>query len=495
MDNKVKDIIKISQNLDDAVLKGFNRGKEEKKSKKRKVILKRTSIVAGVIVASTTLVGIINPEIVKSIPIVGDIFGYFNDGVYKQSAEKYEELGQLINTSVVDNNVTVTLNKAIVDDNIFIASLLIESDKLLGYDEMKKPRDFINPNFEVMVNGEQPSVHASNITIINERTAAVVLEYDISKIDLNSEVKVNLALTDIYRGRKRLAKGEWSFDIKLIKGKDSRVYNIGEELILNDTNVTFEKLVSSDLLNRLYLVGKCDNYESLIIGNNDFILKDNTGRELLYELTSGVTNSNGNFEFTVDILSDLRDVEYIEIVKSQGNEPIIKEMNNWRYRLLKASSSDEANANRANEIISRKPSKEEKKDGYALDNVTYNLDIDRSTAFQSIDDLIGKEIAVNSTDKVIVQDIIEKDDYTDVVIKIDGNYDYRLLGSLVLFDEDMNDVCRFEGSDIVLTDIDEKIVTIKRTKINPNRKYTIAVPVSTELIIDKDQMIKVELKQ
>lgn len=495
MDSNIKDMIKIPEGLDNAILKGFERGKAEKKNKKGKVIFKRSAIAAGIIVVGTTMIGIINPDIVSAIPIVGDVFDYFNDGIYKQSADKYEELGQLINTSVVDNDVTVTLNKVVVDDNLFIASMIIQSDKFLGFDELRSPQDFINPDFEVSIDGEFPGTQGANVTIIDERTAAVVLECDISKIELKDEVKINLSMKNVLRSGKRLARGDWSFDIKATKGADSKVYNIDQGLTLNDTKVTFEKLISSDLVNRLYLIGKCSDYNNFSINDNDFIIKDNKGNILSTVVSSGVTDSSGNFEFTVDILNDLRAVEYIEIFKSEGNSPIVKEIDGFEYNLLKASSSDEEHANRVNEIISRKPTKQELDDGFALDSVTYNINIDRNTAFQSIDELIGKEIAINNTDKVIVKDIIVKDDYTEVVMKIDGIYDYTLLGSLVLFDEEMNDACGFEGSVTVLNDIKEKIVTVKITKIDPSKKYTIAVPVTNDLVIDKSTKVNIMLNK
>lgn len=500
MDSNIKDMIKIPEGLDNAILKGFERGKAENKSKKSKVIFKRSAIAAGIIVCGTTMFGIINPDIVSAIPIVGNVFNYFNDGIYKQSADKYEELGQLINTSVVDNDVTVTLNKVVVDDNLFIASMIIQSDKFLGFDELRSPQDFIYPDFEVWIDGELLSSQWSNVTVIDERTAAVVLEGDISRIELNDEVKINLSMKYVSRGNNVLARGDWPFDIKATKGADSKVYNIGQDLTLNDTKVTFEKLVSSDLVNRLYLTGKFSDYskfsdKNFSINDNDFIIKDNKGNILSKVVSSGVTDSSGNFEFAVDILNDLQDVEYIEIFKSEGNSPIIKEIDGWGYNLLKSSSSDEEHSNRVNETISRKPTKEELDDGYALDNVTYNINIDRNTAFQSIDDLIGKEIAVNNTDKVIVKDIIVKDDYTEVVMKIDGIYDYTLLGSLVLFDEDMNDAGAFEGSVTVLNDIKEKIVTVKITKIDPSKKYTIAVPVTNDLVMDESSKVTIILNK
>lgn len=67
------------------------------------------------------------------------------------------------------------------------------------------------------------------------------------------------------------------------------------------------------------------------------------------------------------------------------------------------------------------------------------------------------------------------------------------MSGVVLFDEDMNDVCAFEGSMNELNDIEEKIVTVKLTKIDPSKKYTIAVPVTTDLVVDENEKIRIEL--
>ena len=107
MDNNIKDMIKIPKELDNAILKGFEKGKKKKKKDKRKVIFKRSTIAAGIIVAGTTMAGMISQELVSAIPIVGDVFEYFNEGVYKQASGKYEELGKDVNITVEDNVIKV----------------------------------------------------------------------------------------------------------------------------------------------------------------------------------------------------------------------------------------------------------------------------------------------------------------------------------------------------------------------------------------------------
>ena len=490
MDNNIKEMIKIPKELDNAVLKGFEMGKREKKKEKQKLIFKRSAIAAGVIAAGTTMAGIINPDIVSAIPIVGDVFEYFNYGVYKQASNKYEELGDDVNITVEDKGVKVTINKVVLDDNILLASLLIESDKFIGYDESRSPQDFLNMDLNVLINGEMPSSCGPKVTIVNESTAAAILEVNVSDIDLGNEVNIDLDINNFTRGRKTLAKGSWDFNIKTIKGSESNIYEVNKSLNLINEEINIEKLVVTPLNNRLIFSGITSDYENFRVDENKFIVRDNNGKILLLDLTSGNVSNNGEYKYSYNILNDLSNTEYIEIIKASGNN-VIEDENGY---LLKASAIDETNANRSNDIISRKPTKEELNDGYALSSVNYNVDIDKSVAFETIDSLIDKEIAINNTDKIIVKEIVPHDDYTEVVMKIDGNYNYRLLSSIVLFDEDMNDSCAFEGSTAIMNDIEEKIVTVKLTKIDPSKKYTIAIPVTTDLVIDENEKATINLE-
>lgn len=490
MDNNIKEMIKIPKELDNAVLRGVEKGKREKKNAKQKVIFKRSAIAAGVIVAGTIMAGIISPELVSAIPIVGDVFEYFNYGVYKQALDKYEELGNDVNITVEDKGVKVVLNKIVIDDNVLVASLFVESDKFIGYDEGRNSQDFLNTDLNIFVNGQIPSSWNPKVTIVNESTAAIILEANVSDIEIGNEVNIDLDINSFTRGRKTLAKGNWNFNIKAIKGSESNIYEVNKSLNLTDEEVNIEKLVVTPFNNRLVFSGVTYHYENFRVDENKFIVRDNNGKILLLDLTSGSGSNNGEYEYSYNILNDLSNTEYIEIIKASGNN-VIEDENGY---LLKASAIDETNANRSNDIISRKPTKEELNDGYALSSVNYNVDIDKSVAFETIDSLIGKEIAINNTDKIIVKEIVPHDDYTEVVMKIDGNYNYRLLSSIVLFDEDMNDSCAFEGSTAIMSDIKEKIVTLKLTKIDPSKKYTIAIPVTTDLVIDENEKVTINLK-
>ena len=62
-----------------------------------------------------------------------------------------------------------------------------------------------------------------------------------------------------------------------------------------------------------------------------------------------------------------------------------------------------------------------------------------------IDDLKGKVIKTSDNSDVTITNVEANDKATKITMKIDGSYNYKNLSSLVIFDEDMNDTCRWEG--------------------------------------------------
>ena len=71
---------------------------------------------------------------------------------------------------------------------------------------------------------------------------------------------------------------------------------------------------------------------------------------------------------------------------------------------------------------------------------------------------------------------------------------YKDFKSAIKNSEGYNDACAFEGATTVLNDIEEKIVTVKLTKIDPSKKYTIAIPATTDLYIDENEKVTIKLK-
>ncbi|MGL4107550.1 DUF4179 domain-containing protein [Clostridium sp. LP20] len=494
MSDKYKDIIKIPESLDNAILNGLKAGKRKKKNDNKIKIAKRVAMVASIFIVSMSLVAMINPKLVSAIPIVSSIFEYITSNNLGEPTNKYENLLDSKNINVEKDGVKVTLDNLAIDDNILVVTLYIESDKLEGYDLSKAAGDFLNLEMDMKINGESPSSYSPTVNIINENKGAVIIEADVSKIDFEDAVNLNLNINKIIREGRNIATGPWELKINTTKEKSLKVYSSDDFMSLGGKSIHVDKLVISPLANILYISGKYNTFNDL--EKNNFVIKDNYGNILSYNFKRGTSNNAGEYNYEIKILDDLSSVDYIQIIKSEGNESIKKEIEGFDYYVLKTTVENEERSNRKEEVISRKPTKSELDNGYGLDKVLYYVNIDRNRSFQTIDELSGKEISVNSSDKVTIKNIESTNYNTKITLKISGAYDYNLLSNLVILDENMNDIVKREGdSGAILQDEGNKLVTITLNAIEKNKRYTIAVPTTTDLKLDENSKITIKLKK
>ncbi|MEG2018080.1 MAG: hypothetical protein RR128_06420, partial [Clostridium sp.] len=138
----------------------------------------------------------------------------------------------------------------------------------------------------------------------------------------------------------------------------------------------------------------------------------------------------------------------------------------------------------------------ELKAGYALDKVSYLINVEENKEFNTLQELIGTSIPVNSTENVLIQNIEAGEKGTKVTFKIEGSYDYRSLTQMVIFDENMKDVSRREGQSVAAIENEQDgIYSMTLDKINPAGKYKIAIPRIPEHSEEAPEwMINIELK-
>ncbi|MBB6713342.1 DUF4179 domain-containing protein [Clostridium gasigenes] len=495
MDENIKELIKIPEGLDNAILKGFEDGKKKNKGKKRINIIKRSTIAAAVAIASITVVGVVNPKIVSAIPIVNRVFGYFDNSGIGYSIDKYEELGEVINKTIDKNGTKITLDQILVDDNTFIASFTVESEKLRGFEDLKNPGDFFNPDARLSINGETPESWGSTVSIISETKGAVVFKADISTMNLKNDLEIDFNIRNIERGRNTITKGNFKYKIKTVKGIESETYVGDGKVKVDGGEIWVDSLVKTPVSNLLTINGK---YETLELDNLEYIIRDNKGNELITDGLGGHSDVEGNYQRKIKILSDLSNVEYIEILQYERAEEksIRREMNGINRPLLICTETSTDNINRKEEVISREPTKEELDRGYGLPSVQYALNIDRSKSFMQIDDLKGKVIKTSDNSDVTITNVEADDKATKISMKIEGSYNYKNLSSLVIFDEDMNDTCTWEGHrGAIIENIETKEFSMTLGAIDKSEKYTIGIPMEKESKYNEESKIVVSLKR
>lgn len=494
MDENIKNLIKIPEGLDKSILKGLEEGKKKSKSNKGINKIKKGAIAAAVVVASITVAGIINPEIVSAIPIVNRVFGYFEG----YSIDKYQELGEVINQTIEKNGTKVILDQIIVDDNIFMATITVESEDLKGFDRNNNDQgDFFYPDFELKINGEGPKSWGSKVKIINETKGVAILEADIGDIKLENDLKIDLDIRGIERSGKTIINGKFKYNIKTTKGMESEIYTGDKKIKVDDGEFWIDSLIKTPVTNKLTIKGKYENVSNEIgkILGFQYLVKDNNGNILITDTSFGNIKLNGEFEEGINIEDDLTNVEYIEVLLTNGNEMVKRDINGREVNLLVTTDNLTGEVNRKEEIISRKPTENELKSGYAFDAVQYYLNIDISKAFMSIDELKGKIINVNDSDSVIITNVEVNDEFTKVSMKINGSYDYNNLSSLVIFDEDMNDTAIWEGHrGVVLENPETKEFSMTLRAIDKSKKYTIAIPMANEIKYNEESKIVVKIK-
>lgn len=479
--------IDIPNNLDEYVLSGIEKGRREKKMTNNNKKINNITKIAGVVVIGTVALGVANPEIIRAIPIIGKAIESFDPSTFGTPTDKYVEYAKGVNIVKENRKATVTLTDIIIDENEFMAGLIVESDALKGFTG-KNHGDFVNVDSYIKLNGKELSDYGHKARKINDTTAAVIITSNIADMKLSKDVNVDILITDII-GEKEV-KGKWEFKVNTTKVEGANRKTIGSKHEVSGQELVIKEVVTSPLSSTLIL-GGTDDTTNYPLQSTDFKVVDDKGNILKSNIvSSSVYNSTGEYFAKLSIDSNLENTKYIELIPDTEDERIYKETEGMLSELLTTTGSGD----REETLISRKPTNEELKSGYALSKVYYYLNLDKDKEFLTIEDLKGYEIPVNNKDKVIIENIETKEEGTKVTMKIVGDYESSNLSQLVIFDENMKDTARWEGHiGAVLEDEKEDIYSITLDKIDSSKKYKIALPMTKDVDINSDNKIKIDL--
>lgn len=484
----------VKMNIDEYEELEFKDNEDLKKKMKSKIrdrkINNRNQFlkVSTIVVIGTISLYAINPEIVRAIPVIGSVIENFDSSNFGKPVEKYVKYSKDLELVAEDKGATVLLKDVLVDDNMFMIGLVVESDVLSGF-EGKNQHDFINIDTDVLINGEGPDSIWTMGKKIDDRTGAVIVSGNVAELNLGEYIKLDISVNYI-NGNKKELNGNWNFKVNIEKSTESKRIPINKGYDIKGQKLVLNEIVTSPIASTLILSG-IDDTKNYTLQSTKFKILDDRGNILKSkELSSSVYNKTGEFNGKIQIDSDLSNTKYINLIPYWGLDTIHKEKDGIYLDLLTTTGEGE----REEIIISRKPTKGELHSGYALDNVYYYINIDKNREFLSIDDLIGYEIDVNNKDKVIIKDIDVDDKNTKITMQVKGNYNY--LSQLVLFDEEMNDIAAWEGHiGAVLEDEKENIYSITLDRIDISKKYKIAIPQTKDIDLDSKYKIKVDLKK
>lgn len=490
-DDNLKDLIKVSEKLDDAVFKGLERGKKEKQRNKKSNIVKRGIKVAGLALVITGATAVFNPELVSAIPVVGEVFKSFNSTLFGEPTDRFQGKGIGVGQSIKNNGIEIALDEVILDENMVMMTLTVEGEFLKGFTG-KNERDFINLSSYLLINGEEPSAFSENVRKLDENKAAVILTENIAKLDIGEEANIEFKIRDISRADK-MKNGKWDFKLDAKNQDSGKRIKLNNKIEYKNNRLEAKEIIMTDLTNTLIFEGKARK-ENDYFFYSDYMIRDNNNKYFEVKTLKKSTDKDNNFHMTIKINGDLSNSEYIELIPKNTLDFISKKNDGIEIPILKSTGSE--NSEYKEKLISRKPTEEELKVGFGLDKVNYYVNIDKEMEFKKLNELVGTSIAVNSRENIIIKDILDTEQGTKIIFESKGLYNYNKLTALVAFDEDMKDVARKEGqSGAAIEDEDKGLYNMTLDKLDNSKKYKIAIPMSDEISNEKPAWsIKINLK-
>ncbi|MBK1813276.1 DUF4179 domain-containing protein [Clostridium sp. YIM B02505] len=499
MDNldNIKDYIDIPKDLNLAIKKGIERGREEKKknvskinlAKDRKKFKKSAIIAAAAVIGIVSIVGVVNPNVAKAIPGVQSIFKLIDYNGYGEKLSKFEPFSTSVNKTVEKNGIKVTINEITIDDNSLAITSTVEGTNL---NKNKTEIGSIN------LNGKMVESFGNETKKINDNEIVMVTYANVSDINLSDNIEVELNtvwLSDVM--------GPWDFKFtvpKANKQSNSKIITLDKTIKIPDSTLKLDKLVVSPLGNTINYSGVYDKENpSMKDGIYNFLVLDDKGRTLQAEGLGSSSNKN-KYEGKIQIEDDLSDIKSITVVPIFKYLPSnYRNINGITYEALQTTINSD-NFNIPQEVVTktRPVTAEEKSKGYALDNVIHVYNMDKTREFVSLDKLISQKIKVGKDITATVKNIETTDKYTKLTFKFEGNgvYGPQDINRAVILDENYNDIERAEDGDVAVEeDIKDRIISIKLPPIDKNKKYKIALPTVNEPEILDQYKVKIDLEK
>lgn len=463
---------------EESVLKGIERAKKEMNQTKKQISLKKVMPI----VASIGMVGVIGlsrPEVAKALQEMTQSFDAFSTHLFGEPTGRFQEVAKMIGVSQTDQASTITLDEVILDDNLLMIALTVESEFLAGYEGLNE-NDFFNLDYYLFINGREAPVSGSKIRQIDETTGAIIIEAWVSDLNLKEEANIDLRVRHVTRGMDSL-KGKWNFNFKAAKLSEGERLNPDSKVEYANTMISVDQVVKSQLANTIYIDVEGELANEIFNQGGDFVIKGSN--QQLYDIDGlqGSLNANKK-ELTLKLRvnSNWSSLEWIDIYP-RTTEVYSYTIKDGIYHALYQTPKSPA-LYEGQQIINRKPTKEELAAGYALDEVTYYVNLTEQTEFKKLDQFVGDEIWVNSTEKVVIEDVELNHDKVKILFKLPSAYSPSNLSSTVLFDEMLNDYARREGQLVLATEDEEVgLYSVTFDDIDLSKTYTLAIPLMPEL--------------
>ncbi|CEN21957.1 DUF4179 domain-containing protein [Paraclostridium sordellii] len=249
------DEIKMPDNIDDITKNAISKGRKQKNIRKYKNVM--VASIATLVVGGGVM-GVINPSLADSIPIVRNIVKYFDnnkDSRFKGDKRELEKTSNSLNLSVKDKGIEFKVNSISYDESCMTVFYTIKTDKNIKENyRVNENHLFAHPSIDLYINGKRVDSYSnpeSESKYVGSNKLEGIYRFDMSGIDIKANDKVELKINNIFN-----TDGIWNIATNFDKSKtnvDSHIYKVNKKFKIGKTNYDIKEVIISPLGNKILI--------------------------------------------------------------------------------------------------------------------------------------------------------------------------------------------------------------------------------------------------
>lgn len=249
------DDIKIPDNIDDITKIAISKGRKQKNIRKYRNVM--VASIATLVIGGGVM-GVINPSLADSIPIVRNIVKYFDnnkDSRFKGDKHELEKTSKNLNLFVKDKGIEFKVNSISYDESCMTVFYTIKTDKNIKENYNIAENSFLDtPFINLYINEKEVNEYRNpelESKFVGSNKLEGIYRFDMSGIDIKVNDKVELKTDNIFN-----TDGNWNIATNVDKSKsnvDSHVYKVNKKFTIGETNYDIKEVIISPLGNKMLL--------------------------------------------------------------------------------------------------------------------------------------------------------------------------------------------------------------------------------------------------
>lgn len=358
------DDIKIPKNIDEITKVAVKRGIDYKKKRKYKKIM-IASVSTIMVGAGIVGIGINNPALADSVPVIREILDYFshnNKSLYVSDKDDFEKLNTNLNLYSKDNGIELIIDSISIDDNYITIFQTVKSDKnIKKMNEDYKDAYFANPIVDAYIDGKNispPGLIEHEATYVSDNELKGMRKIDVSNVDIKNNTEIVFRTNEIFG-----VEGKWEISANVDKSKsteESYNYVINKDFTVKKTydyhdkkvdikhNINIDKVSISPLASKIIInektTKKFNDWMPMMGGSFALFDQNNKSLDIVDKGELGPNSVTGIATNSYDFLKASKDTKSLTLVpisyddsiknhmfepKNIDNLPIVFEMSDY----------------------------------------------------------------------------------------------------------------------------------------------------------------------